>query len=77
MSHPPCWCWDAKKQRKRSQCCFSTDFSSPEVEASTFDTHSEVHLVVVGYWRCCQRKTESYGWSLAGSASPGPERSQK
>lgn len=42
----------------------------------TFDTHSGVHLLVLGYWRCCQRRTGSYGWSLEGSAFLCPDDRQ-
>lgn len=42
-----------------------------------FDTHSVLHLVAVGYWRCSRTKTESYGWSPGGSASLGPDDSQR
>lgn len=78
MSRPARRCWyKTKKQRNASQGCLGKDLPPPEFEALTFDTHSEVHLLVSGCLRCCQRKTGSYGWSLGESASRGPEKSQQ
>lgn len=52
-------------------------FFTTEFIVLIFDTHSEVHLAVLDYLRCCQRKTGSYGWSLEVSAFRGPDDSQQ
>lgn len=78
MSHPSrrCWCRkvETEKIRQRGR---ETNVVFGCTGAPTFDTHSVVHLVVLGYWRCYQRKTGSYGWSLEGSAFLGPDDSQQ